>query len=444
MRSFIQTDLFPNAPFSGDFNAAAKDVARDLKENGAAHFLFGKPKGAETFMLFPMHETSALSLGECLVIQELKPWDRPRLPYKVGSSEVELAIYKGLFSISLVVPSDEGAQILIAKGFTMRRMKGIIRQLADKLIELGILSPYAQHIFVGVHDYPQYAYTIEASPGDPLPLSLLMTPADPCLSESFDTFWAGSEIFSSSTLWYPSSALDLQPLTILTPKRCKAVGIPSPNFSVFTCVGYSPFIDLIQGRSTNFPPEYSQFPCTIEEVVPVRLNPTVVRKHVLDDCRFDSNEKNHLTGGLDAALLTIAIEPRDEPAFLTRLILLDMSNKAFEQQIVLAGLFNPTFYCSIRDGCGFGGNKRCEADLVHVRDLIRTRIFLPRFWITDHIKAGQNVMHTARRDKSTGLVLSADSVRTPDFRLKNTSLSQDPEVFEMLLDSDQEGDGSPI
>lgn len=258
-----------------------------------------------------------------------------------------------------------------------------VEEMEREFIRLGFLERSHVRIIVDYAQDAETAYRLELPYPGSHPLSAIVEPYRPDDEQRLTSFWRDVPVEDPSILWYPSSALDMHAFDVFEMPAVIGRGIKAPDIDVYTCLGYPPADELIANANASTQTATSLLPYHPESVIPLRLNRRFIRKRIMNDYRFSRSETEDPSIPEGAAIVLASPDPNGRKH---RLLYLKVSNLAFERQVVRRGLCNPTFYCSIRDGCSFGGNRRCEADIRHVRELFSTRMFSPRYWITDHIR----------------------------------------------------------
>ena len=200
-------------------------------------------------------------------------------------------------------------------------------------------------------------------------------------------FWRADA--GAGFLWYPSAGHDTRPLAWFLP-RLDEPPRAKVDYFVLSTLGEPTFERLVRSARRDgaagkilFSDRVSRL--SVVEAIPFFFDEERVLWYVGRAYAFREGNERPSIRGVNGLLVRTRFESSRLGTFEQKLVLVEMENSAFEHEVVREGLLNPSVYCAVRDGCGFGGNMRCENSLDHVDDLFSTRTFSPSWWVTDHI-----------------------------------------------------------
>jgi hypothetical protein len=191
-------------------------------------------------------------------------------------------------------------------------------------------------------------------------------------------------------LWYPSSDFDLHPLVHLHPGNCQRFGMPVPDLFIFNSLGSTVWDELrdswLSGRDLHgrflFQDNFTKI--SICSFLPLEFVPERIAWHCGLPFNFpETYEDRELP--FQAALIRILADSDRFGACVQNLLFMELENSVFERCILREHYLQPTYFWSTEDGCGFGGNRRCENDTRRIDKMIAHRDMRPDYWITDHV-----------------------------------------------------------
>jgi len=191
-------------------------------------------------------------------------------------------------------------------------------------------------------------------------------------------------------LWYPSSDFDTKPLAHLHPGNCERFGLPVPDLFVFNTLGSQLWDELrdayLAGRGLRgrrlFEDSFTTI--SVSSFIPLELAPEVVpwRRGPYYSYPRDFDDRSM---PFEAALMRVLVDSDRYGPYVQNLLFVELENSVFVHDIIREHYLEPTYYWSTRDGCGFGGNGRCENNTALVDLYIERRDMRPSYWITDHV-----------------------------------------------------------
>jgi len=217
---------------------------------------------------------------------------------------------------------------------------------------------------------------------------------------------------NARTFWYPSSAFDLRPLSyfhkgIVEEKR---EGAPQVELFVYNSLMTPEFTQLTQTYEEVNHEGIEIFndgktEIRITQFIPLKLNRAKIKKHVSSEYFHFASQYASGEPKIDAGLMKFKVTSNKFGTNEPRLLFVEMENHNFANTIVMGGHVKPEYFCTVRDGCGFGGNNSCVNEIKH---LAASRpgsgffdFFKPKFWITDHfVLNGRRIEHTVVNAKT--------------------------------------------
>jgi len=261
---------------------------------------------------------------------------------------------------------------------------------AAERIELAIKEACGDQttiVRIALDSSPETAYQVV---GDLPPFASLLRYRNDDDSAKAAAFWKCDAGADAGFLWYPSAGHDTRPLSWFLPRT----DIPpraNVDYFVLSGLGELTFEQLVHSTLRNgavgkvlFKDRVSRL--SVIESVPFFFDEERVLWYVGDSYTFRDGNEQPVVRGVNGLLIRTKIESRQLGTFEQNLVYVEMENSAFEMEVVKQGLLNPVVYCAVTDGCGFGGNRRCENDPHHIERFIETRTFSPAWWVTDHVQ----------------------------------------------------------
>jgi len=239
---------------------------------------------------------------------------------------------------------------------------------------------------IALDEKPKTAY--QATGGLP-PFATLLRYRKAEDAEKAAAFWKGDAGAGAGFLWYPSAGHDTRPLAWFLP-RADVLPRAKVDYFVLSGLGDPALERLMRSTLRNGAAGKVLFQdrvscLSVIESVPFSFDEERVLWYVGDPYTFRDGNEQPVVRGVNGLLIRTKFESTTLGTFEQNLVYVEMENSAFELEIVREGFLNPVVYCAVRDGCGFGGNRRCENSLRHIEDLIESRTFTPAWWVTDHL-----------------------------------------------------------
>jgi len=240
---------------------------------------------------------------------------------------------------------------------------------------------------IAMDESPSTAYQVA---GTLPPFASLLRYRNAVDAEKAAAFWKCGSGADAAFLWYPSAGHDTRPLAWFLP-RTDNKPRAAVDYFVLSGLGDPTFERLVRSTLRNgaagkvlFEDRVSRL--SVIESVPFSFDEERVLWFVGDSYTFRDGHEQPIIRGVNGLLVRTRFESRQLGTFEQNLVLVEMENSAFELEVVKEGFLNPVVFCGVRDGCGFGGNRRCENCAAHIEELIKTRTFTPAWWVTDHIQ----------------------------------------------------------